>query len=99
MSLPEQREEEAKGGRAAAEPEPEEGAERKRGGKREQAPSMVSAEAARGEPGCPQGCAAPVRGGRCLVQLWQDSSAARMAHLQCHLGYRLEKRIRVWVIA
>lgn len=60
---------------------------------------MVSAEAVRGKPGCLQGCAALVRGGRRLVQLWQDSSAARMAHLQCHLGYCLDKWIYVWVIA
>ena len=103
MSSQEQREEEAGGGRAAAELEPEQGAERNRGGKGEQAPSVVSAEAAWGEPGCAARGAVPRRSGEegvlRAVQPWRDSPAAGMAHLQCHLGYCSEKQIHIWVTA
>lgn len=83
MSPKEQKEEEARAGRAAAELEPEEGAERKRGGKGERAPSTVSAKAAQGEPGCaaspgggarrPASCAAVV--GTALLPGWHSCSA------------------------
>lgn len=91
----EQKEEEARAGRAAAELEPEEGAERKR---------RAGPKRPWGEPGCAAHGAVPRWSGEegilCPFAVGGGgSSAAGMAHLQCHLGYCSEKRIHIWVIA